>query len=124
MDKGAKSKTLNLSDKKKEGDNLMQAQIVQKMELGVKKTLEEFGINAQDTSQTDFDFILAANQILQKGQAESVAEKSIKETSVARTTNANIALELKRQQVSIYQQLQSQLTKQLLVKNTQFHQKL
>ena len=81
----------------------MQAQIVQKMELGVKKTLEEFGINAQDTSQTDFDFILAANQILQKGQAESVAEKSIKETSVARTANANIALELKRQQVSIYQ---------------------
>ena len=64
MDKGAKSKTLNLSEKKKEGGKAMQAQIVQRMELGVKRTLEEFGINAQEGSQTDFDFILAANQIL------------------------------------------------------------
>jgi hypothetical protein len=50
--------------------------------------------------------VVAANQILQKGQVESVAEKSLnKDQLVSRHTDANISIELKRQQVNIYKQL-------------------
>jgi hypothetical protein len=66
MEKGAKIKTLDLTEKKKEGGKEMQASILQKMELGVKRTLQEFGINAPN-GQENLDFVLAANQILQKG---------------------------------------------------------